>query len=89
MVTLTVVWLLEFHVVPKVDHKQCRYLPTNAFNMPNVLSQSVKTILSGYIICVIQILTQVTIFASFVVTSYEFCFIKPITAAFTPSTFNM
>ena len=83
MVTLTVVWLLEFHLVPKQTISSADICP---LMLPNVLSQP---ILSGYIICVVQILSQVTIFASFVVTSYEFCFIKPITAAFTPSTFNM
>ena len=54
MVSLTMVLLLEVHVVPKTDYKQCRYLPT------------------GYIICVVQMLSQVPDFRLIVVTSQDF-----------------
>ena len=45
-------------VVPKTDHKQHYYLPTRS-----TVLYSITDILSGYIICVVQMLSQVTVLA--------------------------
>ena len=50
---------LTLTVVPKTDHKLYDYLPTSAY----VGQMSITIALSGYIICVVQMLSQVTIFA--------------------------
>ena len=57
-ITVLAIRYVNFTVVPETDYKQCGYLLTTVIFMSN----SIKDVLSRCVICVVKMLSQVTIF---------------------------